>query len=306
MQFKTFFNLMKFRLEVFEEMTKFHACFCGVLWFFLFFTIPTLVLLAADEKVAGRLLVEDVLAKPGTPAMLKARLVQDGLIGITGLGGETIEFVVQGQRVGTVLTGGDGRAFLEFKTHMRGNQKIIAKVEPSPRVNSVSGLGNFASWERRKPILLVDVVTLLKSQEGNGFSLPVLPLLNSTNFGEPDEDAPNELTKLGAFYYNIIYLLRVERGDVESLREWLKTSKFPPGLARAIEPGPAKLLAFIEKLKKDGWDNVEGGIGQTKGFADILVKNRIKTVIFPNPSKKVKYPRRAKVISTWKEVRKHL
>jgi len=297
---------MKLHFETFVKMAKFRTCLCGVISFFLLFTTPALILFAVDEKVVGRLIVEDVLAKPGTLAMLKARLVQDGLLGITGLGGENIEFVVQGQRVGTVLTGGDGRAFLEFKTHMRGNQKIIAKVEPSPRVNSVSGLGNFASWERRKPILLVDVVTLLKSQEGNGFSLPTLPLLNSTNFGEPDEDAPNELTKLGAFYYNIIYLLRVERGDVESLREWLKTSKFPPGLARAIEPGPAKLLAFIEKLKKDGWDNVEGGIGQTKGFADTLVKNRIKTVIFPNPSKKVKYPRRAKVISTWKEVRKHL
>ena len=66
-----------------------------------------------------------------------------------------------------------------------------------------------------------------------------------------DEDAPDELTKLGAFYYDIIYLLRVERGDAESLREWLKISKFPPGIARVIEPGPVKLLAFIEKIKKE-------------------------------------------------------
>ena len=268
--------------------------------------IPIQVLFAADEKVAGRLIVEDVLARPGTHSMLKARLVQDGLLGITGLGGETIEFVVQEQRAGTALTGGDGWAFLEFKTYMRGNQKIVAKVEPSPRVNSVSGAGNFASWERRKPILLVDVVTLLKLKEKNGTSFPKLSLFNSTNLGDPDEDAPDELTKLGAFYYNIIYLLRVERGDAESLREWLKISKFPPGIARVIEPGPVKLLAFIEKIKKDGWDHIEAGIGQTKGFADTLVKNRIKVVIFPNPSKKVKYPRRAKIISAWKEVRKHL
>ena len=297
---------MNLHSEVLKKKAKFQACLCGAIWFFLLFMIPVLVLFAADEKVVGRLIVEDVLARPGTPAMLKARLVQDGLLGITGVGGETIEFVVQGQRVGTTLTGGDGRAFLEFKTHMRGNQKIVAKVESSPRVNSVSGLGNFASWERRKPILLVDVVTLLKSREGNGPSLPTLPLFNPMNFGEPDEDAPNELTKLGEFYYNIIYLLFWERGDAESLRDWLKISKFPPGIAQAIEPGPAKLLAFIEKLKKDGWDHIEAGIGQTKGFADTLVKNRIKVVIFPNPSKKVKYPRRAKIISAWKEVRKHL
>ena len=120
---------MKLHLEVFKKTAKFLPRFCGAIWFFLLFMIPTLVLLAADEKVAGRLIVEDVLARPGTPSMLKARLVQDGLLGIRGLGGETIEFIVQGQRIGTALTGGDGRAFLEYKTQMRGNQKIVGKVE---------------------------------------------------------------------------------------------------------------------------------------------------------------------------------
>ena len=297
---------MNCHLEVSKKMVKFNTCLCGAICFFLLFMVPAPALFAADEKVSGRLIVEDVLARPGTLVMLKARLVQDGLLGSTGLGGETIEFIVQGQRVGTALTGGDGRVFLEFKTHMRGNQKIVGKVEPSPRVNSASGSGNFASWERRKPILLIDVVTLLKSQEGGSVSLPKLPFLSTTNFGEPDEDAPGELSNLGKFYYNIIYLLRGEKGDMEALREWLKTSKFPPGIARAIAPGPSKLVAFIEKLKKDGWDHVQAGIGQTKDFADTLVKNRIKVVIFPNPSKKVKYPRRAKIVSKWKEVREHL
>lgn len=275
-------------------------------WFLLLLTFIPSVSFAEDEKVTGRLIVEDVLAKPGKPVMLKARLVQDGLLGVTGLGGETIEFVVQGQRAGTTLTGGDGRARLEFKTHMRGNQKIVAKVEPSPRVNAVTGLGNFASWERRKPILLVDVSILLKSDESGKVAIPALPILNDTEFSEPDEDAPKELSKLGEFYYNIIYLLRGDNSHVENLREWLKASQFPPGITRAVQPGPAKLLKFIEKLKEDGWDNIEAGIGQTKGFADTLVKNRIKAVIFPDPTKKIKYPRRAKIISTWKEVRKHL
>jgi len=49
---------------------------------------------AEDERVAGRLIVEDVLARPGTPVTLKARLVQDGLLGMTGLGGETVKFTV--------------------------------------------------------------------------------------------------------------------------------------------------------------------------------------------------------------------
>ena len=281
-----------------------------IYWFLasslLFCLFPDSSLFAADEKVTGRLIVEDVLARPGKPTTLKARLVQDGLLGITGLGGETVKFVVQGLQAGTTLTGGDGRAFLEFKTHMRGNQKIVAEVESSPRVQAVKAFGNFASWERRKPILLVDVATLLKKGESGPLSLPGLPLLNPVKLGDPDEDAPNELTKLGEFYYNIIYLHRGDKAHLESLRDWLKSFEFPPGISRVIQPGPAKLLAFIEKLKESGWDNIEAGVGHTKGFADTLVKNRIKAVIFPDPSKKEKFPRRAKIVSKWKEVRKHL
>lgn len=259
------------------------------------------ILFAADKKVTGRLIVEDVLARPNTPAMLQARLVQDGPAGITGLGGETIEFVVQGQRTGTVLTDKDGHASLEFKTHMRGNQKIVAKVETSSKVTASSGIGNFASWERRKPILLVEVVTLLKSEDGT-----VLSTFDTSTLGEPDADAPHELSMLGEFYFNIIYLLRGNGGDVERLRDWLQSSKFPPGITRKVQAGSEGLLAFIALLKEGGWDHVEAGVGQSKGFADTLVKNRIKAVIFPDPSKNEKLPRRAKIVSKWKDVRKHL
>jgi len=261
---------------------------------------------AEDERVAGRLIVEDVLARPGTPVTLKARLVQDGLLGMTGLGGETVKFTVQGQDAGTTMTGGDGRAFLEFKTHMRGNQKIEAEVLQSSRVQAAHNTGNLASWERRRPILLVDVVTLLKTRDSGPLSLPGLPLLTPVKLGGPDEDAPRELTKLGEFYYNIIYLYRGDDAHMESLRAWLKASQFPPGIARAVQPGPGKLLAFIEQLKERGWDHIEAGVGRTKGFADTLVKNRIKAVIFPDPSKKETFPHRAKIVSKWKEVRKHL
>ena len=273
--------------------------FTGLCLVFSMFAVP--MLFAADEKITGRLIVEDVLARPNSQVMLQARLVQDGLVGVRGLSGETIEFVVQGLRAGTALTDKDGHASLEFKTHMRGNQKIVAKVEPSSKVTAQSGIANFASWERRKPMLLIDVVTLLKSEGGT-----VLPAFDTSIFGEPDPDAPHELSMLGEFYYNIIYLLRGKDGDVERLRDWLKASKFPPGITRRVQIGPDPLLAFIAQLKEGGWDHVEAGIGQTKGFADTLVKNRIKVVIFPDPSKKEKFPRRAKIVSQWKEVRKYL
>ena len=259
----------------------------------------------AQDKITGHLIVEDVLARPGTSVMLKAALIEKGLLGNKGLGGETITFTVQGQHAGTALTGGDGRAFLEFKTHMRGNHKIVATVESSPRVESVEGTGNLASWERRRPILLVDFSTLV---QGDGsIPLPILPVVGSLGaLGKPQEDAAHALSKLTEFYYNVIYLHEHQGTALHETREWLRQHEFPVGITRMVPQDPKALLAFMEKLKEGGWDNLEAAIGRTWEFAQTLVKNRVKTVIFPDPREKKKYPRRAKIVTSWKEVRKQL
>ena len=260
---------------------------------------------AAQDKVDGRLIVEDVLARPGTVVTLKAALFEKGLLGNKGLGGEIITFTVQGQRAGTALTGGDGRAFLEFKTHMRGNHGIVATVESSPRVEPVEGKGNLASWERRRPILLVDFATLV---QGDGsIPLPVLPIVKSLGaLGKPQEHAAHELSKLTEFYYNVIYVDERQGTALHETREWLRQHEFPVGLTRTVSLDAKALSAFMEKLKEGGWDNLEAAIGRTWEFAQTLVKNRIKTVIFPDPREKKKYPRRAKIVNSWKEVRKQL
>ena len=260
---------------------------------------------AAQDKVKGHLIVEDILARPGTAVMLKAVLMEKGLLGNKGLGGETITFTVQGQHAGSALTGGDGRAFLEFKTHMRGNHKIIARVESSPRVESVEGSGNLASWERRRPILLVDFVTLVQGDSST--LLPALSVVKSLGaLGKPQENAAQELSKLTEFYYNVIYVYEHQGAALHETREWLRQHEFPVGIARSVPQDTKALLAFMEKLKKGGWDNLEAAIGRTWEFAHTLVKNRVKTVIFPDPREKRKYPRRAKIVDSWKEVRKQL
>lgn len=260
---------------------------------------------AAQDKVTGHLIVEDVLARPGTSVMLKAALMEKGLLGNRGLGGETITFTVQGQHAGTALTGGDGRAFLEFKTHMRGNHAVVASVESSPRVESAKGNGNLASWERRRPILLVEVSTLVQGDSST--LLPGLPVAKSLGaLGKPQEHAAHELSKLTEFYYNVIYVSERQGSSLHETREWLRQHEFPVGIARTVPPDAKALLAFMEKLKEGGWDNLEAAIGQTWEFARTLVKNRVKTVIFPDPGEKKKYPRRAKIVNSWKEVRKQL
>lgn len=261
--------------------------------------------IAAQDKVKGHLIVEDVLARPGTSVRLKAWFIEKGLLGNKGLGGETITFTVQGQHAGTALTGGDGRAFLEFKTHMRGNHKVVATVESSPRVESVEGEGNLASWERRRPILLVDCAVLVQGDASNPLSaLPVVGSLG--DLGKPQENAAHALSKLAEFYYNVIYVHERQGMALHETREWLRQHEFPVGITRMVPQESKALLAFMEKLKEGGWDNLEAAIGRTLEFARTLVKKRVKTVIFPDPREKKKYPRRAKIVNSWKEVRKQL
>ena len=278
--------------------------------FLIFIGIGSLVtpgMTAAQDKVKGHLIVEDVLARPGTSIMLEVALIEKGLLSNKGLGGETITFAVQGQHAGTALTGGDGRALLEFKTHMRGNHKIVATVKASPRVESVEGIGNLASWERRRPILLVDFSTLLQRESSIVGPLPTLPVLaNLEALGKPQENAARALSKLAEFYYNVIYLHEHQGTALHETREWLRQHEFPVGITKRIPQDSKALLAFIEKLKEEGWDNLEAGIGRTWEFAHTLVKRRIKTVIFPDSRENKKYPRRAKIVNSWKEVRKQL
>ncbi len=266
----------------------------------------------AAEKAEGRLIVEDILARPGASVRLEALLLEQGLLGHKGLGGESIAFVVQGRHAGTVLTGGDGRAFLEFKIHMRGNHPIVATVEASPRVASVEGTGNLASWERRRPILLVDVSTLMQHDDSIvsdsiAKSLPELPFIASLQaFGSSREDARHALVKLTEYYYNVLYLHDHQDTVLHETRAWLRHHQFPVGIVRMVPQDSKALLALMEELKEGGWDNLEAGIGRTWDFAQTLVKQRLKTVVFPDPTEKKTYPHRAKVVQEWKEVRQHL
>ena len=262
---------------------------------------------AAEDNRSTRLIVEDVMIHPGKPALLQARLVKDGPSGEEGLAGEIVRFEVNGQKAGTAVTGAEGRADLEFITHMRGNQVIKGLVETSVNVQKVEGIGNFASWERRRPLLLVEIETVLKPHDA------IQHLPSSATFvqtmdalGTAEEHAPSELRKLAQYYYNIIYLYRGDAGHHDAIRVWLQEHQFPPGVTRVVKPGAAELLEFITSIKAQGWDTIEAGVGLSREFAEVLVKNRIATVILrPAPSDE-KFPRRTKFVTAWERIRRYL
>ncbi len=265
------------------------------------------------EKVSGRLSVRDALTVPGRPAKIEARLVRSGLLEGAGLGGEQIEFLVGGRAAGTAMTGGDGRAFLEHTPRMRGNHAITVRLVPNKRVESGEAAAVLACWERRRPILLVDLEALVEETEAPLVPLPSLPSL-PVDIGRyhpqtPAPDAADELKRLTDYYFNVIYLLRSDREEAsvrEEAREWFRKHGFPTGLLVTMRPGQAPLVGLVERMKAEGWDNLKAGIGRTREFAETLVDLRMTVVIIPSSSKDVEMPPKAQVVKDWKEVRKRL
>ncbi|OQW62670.1 MAG: hypothetical protein A4S17_01395 [Proteobacteria bacterium HN_bin10] len=270
---------------------------------FAWFAICPVVLMAG-EPIAGHIVVKDALALPGKPVRIEAKLVRQGLAG-TGLGGEPLEFSVGGTKVGTAMTGGDGRAFADYTCRLRGFHDVVVRLGATPRVAKTEGTGRLACWERRRPILLVDLATVVEPRRG-AIALPglPLPLLSS---GEPKAmpDAAVELKRLSDYYYNVIYL-DLSGDDDQVDREWLTQAGFPPGYVVAVSPGPDPLEAFLQFLHREGWDNVRAGVGSTRHFADVTLARRMETLVLPADAKEEDVPKKAHLIKDWKEVRKKL
>lgn len=269
--------------------------------------------LAAD-KVAGVLSLRDALTSPGKPARLEARLVGAGLFGQGGLGGEQIEFTVDGRPAGTAMTGGDGRAFLEYTPRMRGNQPVAAKLAPNKRVESQEAKGTLFSWERRRPILLVELAVLEAASPSSPLPIPSLPLGGgpgvSLSAPSPVPDAAEELKRLTDYFYNVIYLARSGRRDLsghDDVREWLRQHHFPPGLVLALADGTPALATKLDELKAEGWDNLKAGIGRSRAFAEALAERRMPVIIMPASDRDAQgLPKKARVMKQWKEVRQKL
>jgi len=257
--------------------------------------------------------VRDVLVLPGQQARIEAVLARSGLLGTQqGLGGEQVELVIEGKSVGKAMTGGDGRAFLDYRPKVRGNHEITVKLVPNPRVTSPDAKAMLGAWERRRPILLVEVAALMQPEKTSPLPVPSMPIpLGQREDSAPAPDAANELKRLAQFFYNVIYVSWPPKeaagpfSDKTDVREWLAQHKFPNGLSMTVSPGEQALADKIDQLRADGWTNVKAGIGRSRAFAEVLVTHRMEVVLVPEPDKG-EVPKKAKAVKEWKEVRKKL
>jgi hypothetical protein len=274
----------------------------------LFFWTATTIL-SAEEKIPGTLTVHDSLTSPNQPATIEATLTWKGLLTETRLGGEPIELLIAGNVVATAMTGGDGRAFLSYTPKAKGAVPFTVRVGTTPRVAVTEAGANLAVWERRNPIMAVEMAALMEDVVGQG---PTVTLPGKEAEGRrPMPDAAIELGKLSQFYYNLLYVVTRDKAMGSSdlvnaqARQWLKDQKFPVGHILVLPSDPEAVGAKLDEMHAAGWKTLKIGVGRTKEFADAFLQRRLEAVMVPEPAKG-EAPRKAKVAKEWKDVRKKL
>ena len=250
------------------------------------------------DKLAATVLVKDSLAAPRQEATIEAKLVTKGVFRDSPVGGEPVELVVNGAIAATGMTGGDGRAVLSFVPPTGRIVPLEVRIGNSPRVSAAEGQANLVLWERRTPVLVVELSSLMEGPVG---------LQQDT---KPMPDAADELGKLSQFYYGIMYVMSVPAGadgfDAGTeARKWLAQHKFPVGLVLTLPTSEDALGGKIDELHQAGWKAIKTGIGRSKAFVETFLRRRLDAIMVPEPSAG-EAPRKAKVAKEWKEVRKKL
>ena len=275
----------------------------------LFFWTATTILSAA-EKIPGTLTVLDSLTVPNQPATIEATLRWKGLLTETGLGGEPIELLVVGNVVATAKTNNHGRAVLSYTPKAKGAVPFTVRVGTASKVALVEVGGNLAVWERRSPIMAVEMTALMEDAVGQG---PTVIWPGKEAEGRhPMPNAAEELGKLTQFYYNLLYVVTQDKiaGSTADqvnaqARQWLKDQKFPVGHILVLPSNPEALGVKLDELHAAGWKTLKIGVGRTKAFAEAFLQRRLEAVMVPEPVKG-EAPRKAKMAKEWKDVRKKM
>lgn len=278
--------------------------------------IPLLLLLcwtlmgtgAAAEKVSGILSVRDALTLPNRSVRIEAHLAGKNSAAGALWSGVALQLQIDGRPVATAKTTEGGRASFEYLPKMRGMYVITVSVDDTAPVSAEKAQATLCVWERRRPILLVEMDALM--QPGSPASAPPVSSAAGTKglSAQPAPDAANELSLLTRYYYNVVYVSggdhsKSEPASIGDERRWLALHEFPTGLV--VMPPPGGLSATIETFTEDGWTTLKTGIGRTRLFAEILLQHRMEVVVIPELPKG-ELPRKAKAAKAWNEVRKKL
>lgn len=262
----------------------------------------------AAGTTSGELTVRDVLTLPNQTARIEAHLSGKMPEGGAGWGGVPLQLSIDGKPVATAKTDGGGQAIFDYIPKTRGTYVITVRVAEAASVVAEKAEATLCVWERRRPILLVEMAAIMQPHEPSA-ALSSVPAGTAAELpAQPVSDAAEELSRLTQYYYNVVYVstgdqLSAVAAPIGTVRRWLESHKFPPGFV--VTPSSGDVNAAIEGFKQGGWTTMKTGIGRTRLFADMLLHQRMEVVIVPELPKG-QLPRKAKAAKDWKEVRKKL
>ncbi|MBP8116182.1 MAG: hypothetical protein KAY09_00490, partial [Nitrospira sp.] len=255
----------------------------------------------AAEKVQGILTVHDALTLPNHPVRIEAQLGGKAPGGSSLWGGVGLHLSIDGKPVAMAKTNESGHASFDYLAKMRGTYAVTVSVDDAASVAADKSDATLCVWERRRPIILVELAALIQ---------PVTSASTGTaaeSSLQPLSDAADELSRLTQYYYNVVYVTGGEQPPSEiaaigNVRRWLESHKFPSGF---VAPPSEGLGATLETFKQGGWATMKTGIVRTRSSAEMLLQHRFEVVVVPELPKG-EMPRKAKAAKEWKDVRKKL
>ena len=141
-----------------------------------------------------------------------------------------MELLVNGVAAATSMTGGDGRALLPFVPTSKGIVPVQVRVGASPRVSAAEAHANLVVWERRTPVLVVELSSLIEDTAPKDRCLGIG--LSFQQDLKPMADAAEETGQTGtSLLRDHVCRSGAFGADVSAIstdtRNWLATHKLP-------------------------------------------------------------------------------
>lgn len=254
---------------------------------------------AEDDRFLVKLTAYDLLACPGDPVTVRAKLEHQGFGGLNpDLRGSPLRFTCTPAFARTVATGFDGRAEVTVRLAPESPRVVRVKVryEGSRNHQSAEATARVFVWDPQRPLLVVDIDHTISD-------LREFDVLLTDNARIPTlPGAVEGLSKL-AREYGIVYLSARDEALYNKTKAWLTVRGFPEGplFTRDFVPWVSResyKSQYIADLKKR-FPNLRAGIGDRVGDARAYLDNGLKALIIA-PDQSARLPERALVVSSWR------
>lgn len=265
------------------------------------FRSPSGDMASSKGEKRARLILYDALSAPRQSVTLTADLLEEHFLRNSGVGGEVVLFQCEGEPIGQAMTGGDGRALKPFASTAIGVTALSARLAASRRVTAGDATAGLFVWERSRSLIVISLPALIPRARGFG---PSSPLFEShAGLPDPEPDAVKMLSAV-ARRHGLIYLIPADPMKLPDLREWAERHRAPAGPIILLQ-GVQGFAHELDRLQRDGWSRIKGGIPSNATEAKILLDRRRLAVAPPTGSGE-KWPTKTVQAKNWEDAGRQL